>query len=427
MTAQHSAIRRMWSRDGGSLWRHRDFLIFWSGESASMLGSAVSYIAFPLVAAAVLHATAVQMGILAMTGQLPALCFGFAVGVAADRLPLRATMIVADLGRCLLMGWIPVAAALGVLALWQLFAVSFGTGALTLLFGNCYQAYLPGLIATGRLAEGNAKLAASQSAAETGGPGVAGAIAAVGGVPSALIADALSYLVSALALGVLPGRSPRRAGDGERRRIWPDIKAGIQLVWQDPVLRWATASTAVVATFCQLQTAVYFLFMTSGLHLRVSLIGLVFTVAGAIGFVSATLADRIAVRAGIGRLIVAGQLIEALGGILLALAGGSHWAAAAFIVASETSYSVGAPLFVVGFTSVRQARAPERDRGKVIGASRFLSAALMPVASLLGGVLGSVAGLRTALAVGAAGMVIGACMLWRRDILGLSGGPDLGL
>ncbi len=71
---------------------------------------------------------------------------------------------------------------------------------------------------------------------------------------SALIADALSYLVSALALGVLPGRSPRRAGDGERRRIWPDIKAGIQLVWQDPVLRWATASTAVVATFCRLQT-----------------------------------------------------------------------------------------------------------------------------------------------------------------------------
>lgn len=82
---------------------------------------------------------------------------------------------------------------------------------------------------------------------------------------------------------------------------------------------------------------------------------------------------------------------------------------------------------MVGFTSVRQARAPERDRGKVIGASRFLSAALMPVASLLGGVLGSVAGLRTALAVGAAGMVIGACMLWRRDILGLSAGPDRGL
>ena len=199
---------------------------------------------------------------------------------------------------------------------------------------------------------------------------------------------------------MLPGRSPRRAGDGERRRIWPDIKAGIQLVWQDPVLRWATASTAVVATFCRLQTEVYFLFMTSGLHLRVSLIGLVFTVAGAIGFVSATLADRIAGRAGIGRLIVAGQLIQALGGVLLALAGGSHWAAAACIVASETSYSVGAPLFMVGFTSVRQARAPERDRGKVIGASRFLSAALMPVASLLGGVLGSVAGLRTALAVG---------------------------
>jgi MFS family permease len=397
-----------------SLWRHRNFLVFWGGESVSLLGSAVSYIAFPLVGALFLHASAVQMGVLAMAGKLPGLLLGPFAGPITDRFPGRGLMITADYGRALLMGWVPVAAGLHLLAVWQLFVVSFGVGALTVVFNVAYQAFLPDLLPAAMLTDGNGKLAASQSASEVAGPGIAGSAAALAGLPSAIVLDAVSYLVSALALSRIP--VPVRRPPATERGIWAGIKEGFVLLWQDPLLRISTVSIAIVTAFSQLQMAIYFLFLGTTLHMSVAVIGVVFAASGVAGFVSALLTSRLAGRFGLGRVIVVGQLIQAAGGVLLAVAAGSQFSAALIVLAGETCFAVGGSLFVVGFTSIRQQRAPQADRGKVIGASRFMTAALVPVMGLLGGVLGSVIGLRGSLAVGAAGMIAGALLLLRRDL-----------
>jgi hypothetical protein len=91
--------------------------------------------------------------------------------------------------------------------------------------------------------------------------------------------------------------------------------------------------------------------------------------------------------------------------------------AGAAILAGEVCFSVGLSVFAVSYVSLRQARIDDEVRGRVVGASRFITTALAPFAAVLGGAIGSLAGLRTALAVGALGMLAGATLILRRDVL----------
>jgi MFS family permease len=395
-----------------SLWRNRDFMILWAGESASMIGSSVTYVAFPLVAALYLHASAWQMGLIATAGGLPSLVFGLFVGALVDRLPQRALMLCADLGRMLLTASIPAAALLHQLSVWQLVVCSFLSGALTLTFTTSYQAFFPEVVSLDKVTDGNGKLAASQSFAEVVGPGIAGVLMSAVGVPAALLADAASFLASALGITALRTRQPARA----RHRPAPirhQAKAGFSLLRRDPVLLRLTASTAVVNFSSQMQTAVYFLFLGRSLHLSPGLIGTLYTASGVIGLLASLLADRIAARIGLRGLAALGQWSQIAGAALLAVAYGSALTASVFILGGEALFSVGMPLFAVGYSSLRQQRIPPQDRGKVIGASRLLASALLPVAGVTGGVIGSVFSLRAALLTGAVGMCCGGLLLLR--------------
>jgi hypothetical protein len=71
-----------------------------------------------------------------------------------DRRAKRRVMIWCDLARMLIIGSVPLAAALGVLTLGQLYAVAVTAGVCTVFFDVSYQSYLPGLIAREDLVEG---------------------------------------------------------------------------------------------------------------------------------------------------------------------------------------------------------------------------------------------------------------------------------
>jgi MFS family permease len=93
-----------------SLWRHREFLKFWAGAAISDVGSQVTLLAVPLIAALTLQATPWQMGLLAAAGGAPILLVGLFAGVWVDRVRRRPVMIATDLGRAALLLMIPVAA-----------------------------------------------------------------------------------------------------------------------------------------------------------------------------------------------------------------------------------------------------------------------------------------------------------------------------
>jgi len=344
---------------------------------------------------------------------LPPVVVGPFVGPVVDRHSRHRLMIISDVGRAALLATIPIAVVIGMLTLWIMVVVAFLVGILTALFNVAFQAFLPNLVTTEQLGEGNAKLSASQSASELTGPGIAAGLIALGGSSAAVAADALSYVVSAYFLLRIKVRDTgygRSVVDDQSRQLsafWREIQVGFSLLRRDAVLMTVTRSNAIFNFCAQIQSAVYFLFLTKDLHFGPSMISLVFTAAGVIGLLSAFGCNRLAARIGFGRLLIIGQLIMALGGALLALAQGSTLEAATFITGGEGCIGIGLTLFGVGYTTLFQLRTEDEVRGRIIGAARFITAASVPFAAIIAGVIGSFFGLRTALIVGAAGMALG--------------------
>src|SRR5690349_13216543 len=138
-----------------SLWRHPEFLKLWTGQAVSVFGSLISGIALPFAAVLALHATPVQMGYLSAARQVSGLTVGLAAGVWVDRLRRKPVMMVADLGRALLLFSVPLAFWLHRVSMAQLYLVALLAGGLTVFFDSAYRAYLPTLLDREQVLEGN--------------------------------------------------------------------------------------------------------------------------------------------------------------------------------------------------------------------------------------------------------------------------------
>src|SRR5207244_4725808 len=138
-----------------------------------------SQLAIPLAAILILDASALEVAPLSAVEFLPFLLFTLPAGVWVDRLPRRPILIWSDVGRALALLSVPVAYALGGLTIWQLFAVGFAIGSLTVSFDVAYQSYLPSLVGRHELVSGNSLLEVSRNAAQVAGPGVGGLLVRV--------------------------------------------------------------------------------------------------------------------------------------------------------------------------------------------------------------------------------------------------------
>ena len=112
-------------RPTSPLWRHRDFMKMWTGQTISQFGSSISQLALPFIAIKLLHASAFAVAALGTVEFLPFLLFTLPAGVWVDRLPRRAVLIVGDVGRGLLLCSVPIAYLTGHLTMAQLFVVGF--------------------------------------------------------------------------------------------------------------------------------------------------------------------------------------------------------------------------------------------------------------------------------------------------------------
>ncbi|MGH3048974.1 MAG: MFS transporter, partial [Gaiellaceae bacterium] len=129
-------------RPRGGLWSHPDFLKLWTGQSISELGSQVSQLAIPWLAAFGLHASPFAFALLGVLGFVPFILFALPAGVWVDRLRRRRILIVGDSARAVLLALIPILWATGVLRIWHLLVLQFAIGVLTVFFDVAYQSYL---------------------------------------------------------------------------------------------------------------------------------------------------------------------------------------------------------------------------------------------------------------------------------------------
>ena len=190
------------------LWQSPDFRRLWGAETISQLGSQLTLVVVPLIAALTLDATAFEMGLLTAAGGLPRLLIGLFAGVWVDRLPRRPVLLLTDLGRALTLLAVPLAALVDGLGIELLFAVAFLVGAQSVFFNAAWVAYVPNLVGRAQLADANGKLMASVSVAQVVGPALAGALVALLTAPWVLLLDALSFLWSWLLIQRIRFREP---------------------------------------------------------------------------------------------------------------------------------------------------------------------------------------------------------------------------
>ncbi|MBA3778412.1 MAG: MFS transporter [Chloroflexi bacterium] len=400
-------FRRLVPRSG--LWQHRDFLKLWSAETISLFGTQVTFLALPFVAIAILSASPFEVALLATVEFLPFILFSLPAGVWVDRLPRRPILIVGDLGRAAALASIPVAHLAGLLTIYQLYAVAFINGVLTVFFDVAYMSYLPALVDRDELVEGNAKLEVSRSSAQIGGPGIGGILIGLVSAPIAVVVDALSFVASAIFIFLIRRREPpvKQAAREPTTRSEPmsgmrsEIAVGLRYVFGHRYLRSIAACTATANFFGNIVFSIFLVYLLRDLELRPELVGLIFAI-GNIGFlVGALVASRTSARLGVGPTIVASALLFGPPMLLIPLAPRDF--PAPLLIASGLFAGLANVVYNVTQVSFRQAITPERMQGRMNATMRFIVWGTIPLGQVLGGVLATTIGLLPTIWIGAIG------------------------
>jgi MFS family permease len=396
-------MRRL-ARPTGGLWSHGDFLKLWTGQSISEFGSQISQLAIPLLAAIGLHASPFEFSLLGVLGFLPFILFALPAGVWVDRLRRRQILIVGDTARAVLLALIPVLWATHLLRMWQLLVLQFVIGVFTVFFDVAYQSYLPALIEREHLVDGNSKLQLTVSVSQVAGPSVSGALVAAITAPYAIVADAVSFVVSAAFMLRMKHReSPARHAPGERPRMWPQVKEGLDWVVRHPWLRSIAACTGTSNFFSSLAFAILVLYMVRTLGLSAFEIGFVFAVGSAGSIVAALVTGRLNRRIGVGPTIVWSIALSSAAGLGYPLAPKSF--PLPLLMLGNAGFGFGAVAYNITQVSLRQAITPERLQGRMNAAMRWIVWGTIPLGSLLGGGVATWWSLHTAIWVGAVGQL----------------------
>ena len=266
-----------------------EFRRFFAGQSVSLIGDQVSFIALPLVGVIVLHATPAQMGYLTASGLVPNLLFSLHAGAWVDRSGRRRhTMLAADLGRAALLATIPIAYELDGLTLAQLYVVGFLVGTLSVFFYVSYSSLFVSLVPREHYVEASSLLNGSRALSFVGGPSLGGLLVQAISAPVAIAADAVSFLASALALSRI---SPAEAPTEEPER--GHVAGGIRYLLASRVLRAALGATTTINFFNFMLFAIVILYANRVLGVGPGLLGLVLGAASVGGVLGSVVTGRI--------------------------------------------------------------------------------------------------------------------------------------
>lgn len=373
---------------------------------ASAVGGQISELAVPLLAVVVLHASAGEAGLLGAARWLPFLLLALPLGVVVDRRRRRPVLVAADVVRALLTVGVVVLAVTGALTLPLLIGAVAALGACTVAFEVGYQSFLPTVVGRDQLERANGRLQATSSIAEVGGPGLAGLLVQVMTAPWALLAHALTYVVSAVALARI--RRPEAPPIPSGRSALGDLRDGLDHVRRDRYLVSLVGFAGIYNLFAQWIFVLFTVHAVRELGLTAGQLGLVFSL-GAIGAVAGAIAAPSTVRRwGAGPVMVACAAIEcaALAALPVVAPGWPRPLAITVFVFAFALNGAGTALSSVVALTLRQLRTPDHLLGRVNATMRWLSYGVIAIGAALGGAIGDALGTRAGIAIGCGGSLL---------------------
>ena len=391
------------------LLRGADFRNLWLGQTVSLFGDQVTLIALPLAAVLILDASAAEMGYLTAAALVPHLLFSLPAGAWLERVERRRwLMIASDLTRAGLLASIPVSYAVDALTFAQLYAVAFLTGTLAVVFDISYMTLYVAVTKREDYVEANSLLNGSRAFSYVAGPSLGGILVQLLSAPAALLADAFSFIGSALFLTRIRAKEPPL--EPALGGMWAQVKEGMSFIFRHSILRPSLISVAILNFFNFVFAALFILYATRELHVRSGTLGIVLGAGAFGGLLGAAVAGRLGRRIGIGPSYVLGMVLFPAPLLLVPLAGGTKAVVLAMLFTAEFLSGVGVMILDINAGAIITAFTPHRLRSRATGALRFVNYGVRPLGALAGGALGSAFGLRPTLWFAAAAGLLG--VLW---------------
>jgi Na+/melibiose symporter-like transporter len=391
-----------------SLWRDRPFRTFWSAQTVSEFGDRISELALPLIAVTLLNASPSQVGFLTAAVWLPNLASLF-IGTWVDqRQDKRPLMIAADLSRTIVLLTLPAAYWLDLLTLGQLYVIAILAGTAHVVFNTAYASFFVRLVSREQFLEANSKLSATRSISFMGGPAVAGVLVQWLTAPVAIVADALSFVFSAVQISRL--KTTPAEPELHEESLLQRARAGMRYLLKHPYMRVSLGCATTVNFFNLIGSALLVLFASRNLALSAGTIGLAFGIGASGGLLGALAATPLTRLLGAGRLIALGAIVFPAAIAIAALASGPVWVRATALAAAEFVGAFAVMCFDVPLNSLQAAVLHDHMRSRVAGAFSSINYGVRPIGAIVGGFLGTWLGVRETLLISSAGGFL--AVLW---------------
>jgi predicted MFS family arabinose efflux permease len=361
------------------LWRNRDYMLLWSGQVVSVLGSSVSSIIVPLLILALTNSPAAA-GIGGALTAIPYVLFSLPAGALIDRWDRKKVMVLCDLGRSIAFASIPIAMWFDVITIWQLYVVAFVEGTLFVFFNIAEVAALPRVVPKEQLGDATAQNMSTFGVAGMIGPGLGGFLFQSVGRAVPFVLDAFSYLASALSLLFIKTNFQGERAPAERR-LRAEIMEGLRWAWNEPLVR-VTSFISGGMNLTWAASVLIIIVLAKQMGAGEAAIGTIFSIGSVGGIVGAALGGRINRRFTIGQIVVGTTWVNVLLFPVYALAPNIITLG----LISAVLYTV-LPIYSVAVLSYRLALIPDALQGRVNSAVRLVAFGGIPLGSTLGGFL----------------------------------------
>ncbi len=384
--------------------RHRDFRLYFSGQTVSMVGTWMQTVAM----AWMVHRLTGQpkwLGIVAFAGQGMAFLFSPLGGAAADRFRVRNMVILVQAllliqAVCMaVLAWQPGA------QVWQVVLLAMVLGALSAFDMTGRQVMVTRTVPQEDLPGAIALHSATFHGSRILGPALAGLVLATLGEGWCFLLNALSYLAALAALlSMHAGNENPGTGSGRARA---DLLAGARYIWLDKKVRLLMLYMGLVVLLGMPYTALLPVFADTLLKAGAGGMGWIMGAGGVGATVGALLLARRQGAPGIERIIVVAGLAFPIALMAFAFSR-TLWLSALLIG------FVG--LFLVtmntGNQTLVQLSIPNHLRGRVLALYGMVFIGAMPLGALWGGYAAQHIGATWTLVIGAVGCIFATLYFW---------------
>jgi len=404
------AVRRGSRRSLG-----RQFGWLWAAYAVSTFGTRLAFDAFPLIAILALDAGPTQVSVLAAAGFAVGAVVAVPLGPWVEFRRKRAVMIAMDLLRCAALLSVPLAFALGLLGFGQLLLVAVVVGAADIAFGAASGASLKALVRPPDLLAANGRLESTSWTALVLGPPLGGVMIGLFGPVMTVVADAVSFLLSALGIRAIGGKEPHPVRTGEPSRFRAgDLLAGWRHILAGPMLRPLFFNMILNNGLIMAVSPLLVVLMVGELGFAPWQYGLAFAVPCVGGLIGSRLAQPLVARFGRHRVLRTAGTLRACWLFGLAFVGPGA-AGLVLVIVVELGLITCSGVFNPVFATYRLDHTPTDRVARTLSAWSVTSKLSIAAMTGLWGLLAGVTGPRTA--IGIAGILILATplLLPRRD------------